>query len=74
MLFSKTVNECIVFNGFKKLYVCQTNDIRWDMSFKQHMKKNYNCEHFEIIFDREETTYMGLTNPAMYDVKILNCT
>ncbi len=41
---------------------------------KQHMKKNYNCEHFKIISDREETTYMGLKNPAMCDVKILNCT
>lgn len=40
---------------------------------KRHMKKNYSCEHFEIISDREETTYMGLTNPAMCDVKILNC-
>jgi len=41
---------------------------------KQHMKKNYNCEHFEIISNIEETTFRGMTNPAMCDVKILNCT
>ena len=35
ILFPKTVNKCIVFDGFNKPYVCQTNDIRWDMSFKQ---------------------------------------
>jgi hypothetical protein len=35
ILFPKTVNKCIVFDGFNRPYVCQTNDIRWDMSFKQ---------------------------------------
>ena len=41
---------------------------------KQHMKKNYSCEYFEIISDREETTFRGMKNPATCDVKILNCT
>jgi len=41
---------------------------------KQHMKKNYNCEHFEIISDQEETEFRCMKNPAMCDVKILNCT
>lgn len=35
ILFPKTVNKCIVFDGFNKPYVCHTNYIRWDMSFKQ---------------------------------------
>lgn len=35
VLFPKTVNKCIVFDGFNRPYVCHTNDIRWNMSFKQ---------------------------------------
>lgn len=35
MLFPKTVNLCIVFDGFKKPYICETTDIRRDMTFKE---------------------------------------
>lgn len=35
MLFPKSVNKCLVFNGWSRPYVCQTNDIRGDISFKQ---------------------------------------
>ena len=35
MLFPKSVNKCLVFDGWNIPYICQTNDIRCDMSFKQ---------------------------------------
>lgn len=35
ILFPKTVNMCIVFDGFKNPYICKTNDIRRDMTFKE---------------------------------------
>ena len=35
MLFPKSVNKCIVFDGFKKPYVCTANAIRCNMDFKQ---------------------------------------
>jgi hypothetical protein len=33
VLFPKWVNKCLVFDGWKLPYVCDTNDIRGDLSF-----------------------------------------
>jgi len=35
MLFPKLVNKCLVFDGFKKPYVCNATEIRGDFSFKE---------------------------------------
>lgn len=34
-LLPNTINKCLVLDGFKIPYVCQTNDIRNNMLFKQ---------------------------------------
>ncbi len=33
VLFPKLVNKCLVFDGWKLTYVCDTNDIRGNLSF-----------------------------------------
>jgi hypothetical protein len=33
ILFPQWVNKCLVFNGFKRPYVCNATDIRGDLSF-----------------------------------------
>ncbi len=35
LLFPKSVNKCLVIDGFKKPYICNTTDIRGNLSFKE---------------------------------------
>ena len=35
LLFPKWINKCLVFDGWKLPYVCNTNDIRGNLSFSE---------------------------------------